>query len=174
MGKRSQFERVERDFYPTPHRAVLPLLPHMSIGSRFVEPCAGNGALVDVLRDAGMICVGAFDIAPQRVDIEEGDALTISGPSSADMFITNPPWSRNFLHPLIVHLSDMLPTWLLFDADWMHTQQAKPFKTRCRAVVSVGRVRWIEGSASDGKDNAAWYLFDKPDSGASTIFHWRG
>jgi len=29
MGKRSDFERVERDFYPTPLDAVKPLIPHL-------------------------------------------------------------------------------------------------------------------------------------------------
>jgi hypothetical protein len=34
------------------------------------------------------------------------------------------------------------------------------FMTYCARVVSVGRVKWIEGSKSVGKDNCAWYLFD--------------
>src|SRR3981189_1858036 len=29
MGKRSNFERREADFYPTPRAAVLPLIPHL-------------------------------------------------------------------------------------------------------------------------------------------------
>ena len=29
MGKRSDFERVERDFYPTPCKAVEPLVQHL-------------------------------------------------------------------------------------------------------------------------------------------------
>ena len=29
MGKRSNFERNPRDFYPTPKEAVIPLLPHL-------------------------------------------------------------------------------------------------------------------------------------------------
>ena len=29
-------------------------------------------------------------------------------------------------------------------------------------IVSVGRVKWIAGSKFTGKDNAAWYLFDRP------------
>jgi len=40
MGKRSDFERVERDFYPTPEAAVLPLLPHLPDSYfTFIEPC---------------------------------------------------------------------------------------------------------------------------------------
>jgi hypothetical protein len=29
MGKRSNFERREADFYPTPRAAVVPLVPHL-------------------------------------------------------------------------------------------------------------------------------------------------
>ena len=29
MGKRSNFPRVPRDFYPTPFEAVPPLVPHL-------------------------------------------------------------------------------------------------------------------------------------------------
>lgn len=68
MGKRSNFERLPRDFYPTPLAAVVPLLPHLDY-SHFVEPCAGNGALIDHLRDAGFHCVAACDIHPKRHDV---------------------------------------------------------------------------------------------------------
>ena len=80
---------------------------------------------------------------------------------SADSFITNPPWDRSILHPLIMHLSDIAPTWLLFDADWMHTRQSTEYMVRCSQIVSVGRVKWIPDSKMTGKDNCAWYLFER-------------
>lgn len=168
MGKRSDFKRVPRDFYPTPESAVLPLLPHLAPGTRFCEPCAGDGRLVDHLAKHGHLCCVASDIEPRRADIIEADAL--SGPwGRFDCFITNPPWDRKVLHPLIVHLSAQAPTWLLFDADWIHTRQSAPFIPLLRKVVSVGRVKWIEDSPFTGKDNCAWHLFDACARG-DTIF----
>jgi hypothetical protein len=159
MGKRSSFERIPRDFYPTPAEAVAPLLRHLSYETRFWEPCAGDGALIDHLVAAGHRCAGAWDIEPQRADIARHDARTrLVG--NIDCFITNPPWSRPILHELIAHLSRQAPTWLLFDADWMHTRQAVPFMPLLRKVVSVGRVKWIPDSPFTGKDNCCWYLFD--------------
>ena len=38
-----------------------------------------------------------------------------------------------------------------------------------RAVVSVGRVKWIPGSKMTGKDNCAWHLF-WPEAGGITQF----
>lgn len=165
MGKRSSFERVDRDFYPTPYPAVLPLLPHLEAGTRFCEPCAGDGALIDHLEAEGHKCAAAWDIEPKREDIWRHDALTrLIG--NIDCFITNPPWSRGVLHPMIVHFAMQHPTWLLFDADWIHTRQSAPFMPLLRKIVSVGRVKWIPDSPFTGKDNCCWYLFDASEQSA--------
>ncbi len=160
MGKRSDFARRDRDFYPTPLKAVTPLLPHLNGVRRFCEPCAGGGHLIDHLESVGLKCVSAWDIEPQRRDIKRQNALSrLIG--NIDCFITNPPWDRRILQPLILHLSDQHPTWLLFDADWMHTKQSAELIMRCRMIVSVGRVKWIPDTTMTGKDNCCWYLFDK-------------
>lgn len=169
MGKRSTFERRERDFYPTPLEAVRPLLRHLSPRTRFVEPCAGDGALIDHLTAAGHKCVVGYDIEPKRADIECWDALETKGAADGVTFITNPPWDRRVLHPLIVRLSDLAPTWLLFDADWVHTRQAAPFADRLRRIVAVGRVKWIPDSPFTGKDNCAWHLFGRPVIGPALV-----
>jgi hypothetical protein len=160
MGKRSDFKRVERDFYPTPMEAVLPLLPHLKPTTLFVEPCAGDGALMDHLEAHGHLCTDAFDIEPQREGIRQVDALSDWNHAIGNVIITNPPWDRKILHPMIDNFRVKMPTWLLFDADWMHTRQSAPFMPYCRKIVSVGRVKWIPDSKMTGKDNCAWYYFD--------------
>ena len=152
MGKRSNFERRPRDFYPTPFEAVEPLLPHLEPGLTFHEPCAGDGDLIRHLELAGHTCAGFGDIYTGQ------DAMELTA-CDGEYFVTNPPWDRKILHPLIERLPNMAPTWLLFDADWMHTKQAAPYLRRCRAIVAVGRVKWIPGSKMTGKDNCCWYLF---------------
>ena len=172
MGKRSNFERVERDFYPTPMAAVEPLLIHLRIGSSFCEPCAGAGDLVEHLEDwgheAGFMC----DIEPLFSRAAIGSALDLSEDEleNTDYIITNPPWDRKILHPMIEHFSAMRPTWLLFDADWMHTKQSAPYMKWCRKIVSVGRVKWIPDSKMTGKDNCAWYLFNQNSEGQTQFF----
>lgn len=168
MGKRSSFERVERDYYRTfDPRAMESLAPHLEPQTLFIEPCAGAGDLVDQLTALGHLCWAAWDIAPQRSDIILADALEGEAVEGAT-FITNPPWSRPILHKLITHLSDQAPTWMLFDTDWFHTVQAAPFMPRLRKYVSAGRLKWIPGTTMSGKDNCAWYLFCRPaEIGAS-------
>lgn len=164
MGKRSDFERVARDYYPTPREAVEPLIDHLpQTEFDYVEPCAGDGRLIEhihQLTDGQADCVFASDIEPQRDDIFQADALQLDlGEAEVDFCITNPPWERKFLHAFLDHYIDMCPTWLLFDADWAHTKQSSLLMTYCAKIVSVGRVKWF-GNMS-GKDNCCWYLFDK-------------
>ena len=42
--------------------------------------------------------------------------------------------------------------------------------TYCSKIVSVGRVKWIEGSKGVGKDNCAWYLFDAMKRGPTEFY----
>ena len=161
MGKRSNFERKPRDFYETPIEAVLPLIPHLGYDFTFVEPCAGAGVLIDHLEMNGGECNFASDIVPQRGDVFLRDYRQIYPDNilKTDYIITNPPWNRILLHPMIEHFSSLCPTWLLFDADWIHTKQSVPYISRLHKIVSVGRVRWFGNTT--GKDNCAWYLFCK-------------
>lgn len=162
MGKRSDFEREKLDFYPTPYSALKPLLRHLPANVRFVEPCAGDGRLIDMLTAEGHECVAAFDVSPRRSDIATMDAsfMVPVDLNEAQMVITNPPWDRQPLHQIIERTLNIIPAWLLFDADWMHTRQAAPYLPHCRKIVSVGRVKWIEDSDMAGKDNCCWYHFD--------------
>jgi hypothetical protein len=140
------------------------LSPCCHRATNFVEPCAGEGFLVGHLKHAGHVLVSAYDLPH--------DARTERYPEANDgtIFITNPPWLRPALDAIIVNLSDQAPAWLLIDADWMHTRQSIPFMPRLRAVISVGRLKWIPGSPYTGKDNAAWHLFDRPDDRATIRF----
>ena len=174
MGKRSDFPKHDRDFYQTPRDAAAVLVPHLRGVRRYAEPCAGAGALIQHLGDLkGLQCTYSADIHPERDGILRRDAFDLRGwmLGNADVIITNPPWTRSRkkdtwgypLIPLIEHCASLLPTWFLIDADFMHIKMAAPVMARCAKVVSIGRVRWIEGTTDDGKDNACWYLFrDRP------------
>jgi hypothetical protein len=169
MGKRSDFTRRKADAYQTiDPKAVRILLPHLKQRRirTFAEPCIGQGHLAQQLVEAGLVCVLGSDI-------EGGiDALTLPNFNKADAIITNPPWTRRLLHPLILHFQKHAPTWLLFDADWAHNKRSYPYLLQCTDIVSVGRLRWIEGTTQTGKDNAAWYRFDTHHNGGPK-FHGR-
>ena len=176
MGKRSNFERHPRGLYPIPKSALRPLLPHLPTTVRFDEPCAGEGALVRHLEAEGHSLGAASDIQPMAGGIATSDARGIKQ-CSGDMFITNPPWPEPNKRgdptlSILMRLSSLAPTWLLLPADFAHNIYFHKVEDRCRKIVSVGRVKWIPGTKSPGKDNAAWYLFDEIHGG-HTHFHGR-
>ena len=165
MGKRSEFDRIEKDFYRTiDSNAIRVLSDHLQPETYYCEPCVGAGDLIVELDKYGHICSQSSDV--------EKDARSASYIIDFGVFITNPPWSRHILHPLIMNLSDQAPTWLLFDADWCHTKQSIPFLPRLKSIVSVGRLRWIPDTKMSGKDNCAWYLFDQNNT-TQTKFYGR-
>lgn len=174
MSKRSNFKRLVGDAYMTiDPKAVKPLLFFLEHKTMFIEPCAGACDLVDMLAEHGHICTHAMDIDPQDDRVNKGDALLIECPSPLPI-ITNPPWTRKVLHPMIEKFVTIAPeVWLLFDADWMHTKQAIPYLNKyCTDIVSVGRVKWIKDSKMSGKDNCAWYRFVEPSRKfVNTRFH---
>lgn len=164
MGKRSDFERRPNDAYPTPRAAVPFLIPFLSGVSTYAEPCAGDGQLIGHLAEFGLTC--GF-----RNDIEGGlDALEIWSFGEVDAIITNPPWTRKLLHPMIEHFQQYCPTWLLFDSDWAFTKQAARYLQTCSHIVSVGRLKWIPDSPYSGKDNCAWFCFDAKHIGGPRFY----
>ena len=113
MGKYSDEERHERDFYATPMKAVVPLIHYLGCVQRFVEPFVGDGRLVNHLcsQKEGLKCDWAFDILPQLEPItvtatndflvsEQRDFNEISElffynevtKRGIDAIISNPPW----------------------------------------------------------------------------------
>jgi len=64
-------ERGSNDFFPTPSKAVTPLIPFLPDHCRFAEPCAGQGHLVWLLEQWGHQCIYAGDLHSGQ------DALTM-------------------------------------------------------------------------------------------------
>lgn len=159
MGKRStgRFQRRKNDDYATPLKAVVPLVRHLKAVPivRFAEPCAGAGDLVNHLEGFGLKCVAQGDIKHG----EDALKLTARQVGLADAIITNPPWTRQLLHPLIAHLRQLAPTWLLFDSDWANNEHAAEHLRYCSHILPIGRVKWFPDSPHISIDNCSWYRF---------------
>lgn len=194
MGKRSNFKRKKADSYHTwDERAVKPLAKHLDPRCRYIEPCAGNGDLLRLLSQLTEAkCVLAFDKykaknynVPYKVVAQnpqrKRDALTLDDRdikrTKANAIITNPPWTREIMHAMIEHFCSLgVEVWLLFDADWLYTEQSSYYVSHyLMEVVPVGRVKWVRNSKYDAMDSVAWYRFsgNKRSSVHRVIFHPR-
>ena len=173
--------RRENDFYPTPKKAVEPVLRHLLEYGNFCEPCAGDGALIrhlEDLTDGGMWCSKAYDIDPQakvatfNVPIEQRNALNL-GPQDVllcDLIITNPPYQWDMLKPLLEHLPSLKPTWLLLPFSYACNKRMAPYMKVCKKLVPIGRVKWIEDSKQSSTDDFGWYLFDSDYIGTTKLY----
>lgn len=174
MAKRSDFKRVERDYYRTfDPKAGLALRGFLPDGTRTIEPFAGAGDLIN--QTPWLDWIITTDIEPQAYDIGTRDAFSYEAVDllEVDVVVTNPPWSRPILHKTIEHFAPKRPTWLLLDANWVWTKQASPFIEKYLTdIVSIGRLQWIEGTTMSGKDDVSWFRFSS-DKNAPTRLYGR-
>ena len=175
MGKRSDFTRMKNDSYDTPTECVSHLVRMMALieghkypgePRRFVEPCAGRGALVDELESRyGWVCTDKFDVEPRAPGVKKADFTKVTlkrlAPASA-IVVTNPPWTRLLLHALIDRLIEAeAEAYLLVDGNWLFTMQARFYMKHISHVGVIGRVRWIPKSPHLSKDDAIWIRIAK-------------
>ena len=173
MGKKTKqkFERRDRDYYATiDPDAVKPLIPFIR-GLRVAEVCAGNGDL-SMLLEPDVKVVWESDLDPQNKHILQKNARYLHEGDLQDCqtIVTNPPFTWKLLEPLLEHLPTLKPTWLLLPADVMHNKRMGPYMKRCRFVVSVGRLYWVENKVK-GVDNYCWFKFVNEQ--VETVFYGR-
>ena len=175
MGKRSDLEKIPKDYYPTTDPdAVTPLIPYIR-GCTYAEPFYGNGDLEDLLMDAAT-CMWRSDIRDTVLvcTVKPATEVTESNLFGIDCIISNPPFTKSVLLPCIEHLSKLRPTWLLLPADMLHNKYMAPYMKKCELVLSVGRLYWFpndQGKMVKGVDNYCWYKF--VDYETDTIFKGR-
>lgn len=173
MAKRSDFKRVERDYYRTfDPKAGNALRPFIEGIESALEPFAGAGDLTAQFPEINWI---QSDIEPQACFVSEYDAFSWTKEDIEfeyfDAVITNCPWSRPILHRTIEHFAPIIQTWLLLDVNWLFTKQASPYVNKYLTdIVTIGRVKWIENTTMSGKDDCAWLRFSSDKSEPTRFF----
>jgi hypothetical protein len=162
MGKRSDYNKILKDYYPTTDaNAITPKLVEFIKGKTFAEPCCGTGDLTELLTDTA-ICRWESDVEHRGCGkIWDAMYLTKNELQKCDLIITNPPFSRDVLLPMIDHFISLKPTWLLLPADYIHNKYFSSYMSKCSKVVSVGRLKWFKDSKHSSTDNFAWYFWQQ-------------
>lgn len=159
MQYRSGHEARELDVWPTLPQTIRPLLPYLPSGTRFVEPAAGDYRLAAFLEGNGHECVFASDIEPRHDEVCKRDAATHDFRNyQADMIITNLPYRRDMLQPILKNLIGQLPIWMVIYSGWLDTEWAKPFMEYASHELPIGR--------------APWEIPGKPEGGGKRDFSW--
>jgi len=140
MAKRTKGPEQLHDYHPTPPEAVAPLVRVLPPRFKYVEPCAGDGRLVEALKPH--VCVRAYDLHPRASWIEKADAL---GKRPIRPVITNPPYREDYLNPLMYHwlILSKQRAILLLPLDMIANLWFQDYSVRVFKILPVGRVSWM-------------------------------
>ena len=141
----------------TPPSALVPLTHNLPTATRFVEPCAGDGAISVGLGLYGHTCVEAYDLQPRAPGILPLEATCV--PVAGKTIITNPPFRWNLLQPLLDHWVGSCEAWLLLPWDMTCNARMSPYTPYIRRIQPIGRVSWMD-NGKGGFENYGWFQFD--------------
>jgi hypothetical protein len=90
-------KRIERDFYPTPDKLIRAYLhhqqrPQIARDSRILEPCKGDGAILDPLLEMGFEKAFGTDIV-DGADFDATENLYWDCQPRPDWVFSNPPFN---------------------------------------------------------------------------------
>lgn len=75
-----------------------------------IESSAGNGSFIDVFKQANIGSIEAYDLVPERVDIQAQDFLKLQKPfDKNNIVISNPPFAQDTIIDFIKHSFTMAP-----------------------------------------------------------------
>lgn len=98
-SKIAKEERQKEDYYSTDPIVVNHLLerePWLNNPNlKFLEPCAGEGAIADRFKELTNIQMDLYDIVKRREDIKEADYFKIDLSNQYDVIFTNPPYLKD-------------------------------------------------------------------------------
>ncbi len=100
-------------------------------------------------------------------------SLTKEQLEGVDLIVTNPPFTRTVLMPMLDHFITLKPTWLLLPSDLMHNVYFGDAMRRCSKVVSVGRLRWFKETKSLSMESYCWYFWPQYSIQQETVFKGR-
>jgi hypothetical protein len=163
--RRQSKDPLER--YDTPAWMTLALFAYaepLMYSGRFVEPCAGKGAIMRVVRaHEGCKIIGA-DIDPRAHGIRRLDTLR-PRPWPKDMrgtdVITNPPFSRGADAYRVAFANGARSIALLLRLNWLEPVDDRADIPSPHRLIILPRIggHWFAGKATDNV-TVAWHVWD--------------
>lgn len=155
MARRQSADPLERLDTPAwVTRALLYGYPDMG-GQTIIEPCAGSGMMVDVLKENTDNNVLGYDIAPRRGDIHESNTTSIvfwtiiahEMRERRELWavVTNPPFSlATVLLKRIFQVDAKALVCLLLRLSWLEAVAERADAPDPDAIIVVPRPKFIE------------------------------
>src|SRR6516165_7005239 len=180
MGKHETgYERMERDFYPTPPWVVGALGEHLELHGLTAWECAcGKGDMAEALRLAGCAHVHTSDIVDRDTGQDEVlDFLSTQTPKlerPSDLICTNPPFGQGgrlataFIEEGLRRIGNRGILALLLPCDFDSAKTRVRYFGDCpdfvAKIVLQQRVVWFkrdDGIREAPRENSAWFLWQR-------------
>ncbi len=159
-------ERDARDFYRTPAYTIASILPHLRGGGTALDPCAGDGAILDALRKSGRWgCVAGIELDPMLAAKApaciHADALAMSW-ARPDSIVMNPPFKHalEFLEKALAEVGPNGEVAALLKLAFMASKGRKAFHDAHPSDVFVLSKRpSFAHNATDKGQEYGWFRF---------------
>ncbi len=161
------------DFFPTPAWATKALVDHEPFEGRIWECACGNGAMSEVLAEAGydVLSTDLYDRG-----YGEGDIDFLSNKRKVENVVTNPPYNaaEGFLHNALECASSKVALLLRLAFLEGKNRQNSIFipKPPTRVWVFSERITFYPAGAirkGSGTTAYAWFVWDKVGSGETEL-----
>lgn len=175
VSNRRLVEATGPDFYPTPEWGTRALLRHVQFDGPILEPCCGDGAMAEVLKEAGQP-VASSDIVDRGYG-EVCDFLAVREPHAN--IVTNPPF--NVAESLLAHALSLATQKICFLLRTAFLESRRRYgafyKTTPPTKVLVFTERlsmYPKGHDVNGGGTTsyAWFVWDKLDTTGVTVIEW--
>lgn len=165
------------DFYETPVRAIMPMLPKLTKdGIKVLEPCAGRGAIVKAIKSYCSAEITSIEIQENFKDYLDqpiiGDFLQTESSPIYDLVMTNPPFSQaeEFIkHARKFIKSDGKLAFLLRLPFIAGVKRYNLFKEFCPYEINVLSQRPKFGGSNIDSCDYAWICWNKSSSEQTSI-----
>lgn len=163
-------ERHADDFYATPRWCIDAILPHLGRAHRTLDPCCGDGAILEAVRPFGHaygieIDEGRAEAARAKchvVKVADALALPRGAWDQPDAIVTNPPFALAlpFLERALAEVAEGGTVAFLLRLAWMAGQKRAAFHRAHPSDVYVlsRRPSFTANGKSDSAEYA-WFCF---------------
>lgn len=159
-----QLGRRAHDYYPTPAWMTVALLKRIPVSGRVLEPCAGRGAISEVLRACPRLIVSEnepFESCPTATwRLDAAQPATWQKWSRFDWVVTNPPFAlADQIVPQAVAAA-RIGVAMLLRLSWLEPTQARAaFLERHVPSLIVLPRHSFRGNAASDSVTSAWCIW---------------
>lgn len=155
--------RKVNDFYPTPRATIESLLSHHEIKYPVLEPCAGEGAIIRLLKQDEIIFRNDIDMSfDNTYHLDAGKQWSPEW-QGIKTVITNPPFNiaLSVIQNALEHIDEGTEIIMLLRLNFLGAQNRKPFwdnNPPSKIFILSHRPRFYGGGDSP---EYAWFVWKK-------------